>query len=335
MKIVTRFAGLELQSPFVAGASPLAADLDTAAALAEAGVGALVVHSLFEEELRAEGQAIFEHLDAYGESFGEATSFLPPAATEALGPDEYLEHVRRLVARVPVPVFGSLNGTTRGGWLEHATRIEEAGAAGLELNVYDLITDLEREAGAVENDLVALVEEVRRKVRIPLVVKLSPFFTALPNLARRLGVAGADGLVLFNRFYQPDIDPDELEVEPSLQLSDPSELRLRLRWLAVLSGRVDADLAVSGGVHHVDDAIKALLAGAHAVQMVSALLRNGPNYVTHMVEGLLAWMDEREYEDLAALRGAMDLTRCPDPRAYERANYIKVLRSWSPDAATT
>jgi len=333
VRIATRFVGLELQSPFVAGAGPLADDLDTAAALAEAGVGAIVVHSLFEEELVAEELALERELGEHGESFGEATSFLPPQALAALGPEDYLEHLARLVERVPVPVFGSLNGTTRGGWLSYAARIEEAGAAGLELNVYDLASDPERDAAAVESELAALVEDLRRRVRIPLVVKLSPFFTALPNLARRLARAGADGLVLFNRFYQPDIEPDELVVQPSLHLSDSSELLLRLRWTAILSGRVDADLALSGGVHHVDDALKALLAGARTVQMVSALLRNGPAHVNRMIGGLLAWMDEHGYEDLGALRGAMDLSRCPDPHAWERANYIKVLRSWAPEAS--
>jgi dihydroorotate dehydrogenase (fumarate) len=229
---------------------------------------------------------------------------------------------------VAVPVIGSLNGTTLGGWIEHARLIEEAGADALELNLYSVSTDPAETASAIEERTVELCCAVKAQVGIPVAVKLSPFYTSLPNLARRLDESGMDGLVLFNRFYQPDIDVDELAVQHSLRLSDSSELLPRLRWLAVLSGRVDASLAVTGGVHTAVDAVKAIMCGAHAVQMVSALLMHGPGRLARVHEELVAWLEEHEYESVEQMRGSMDLTRCPNPRAFERANYVQVIQSW-------
>jgi dihydroorotate dehydrogenase (fumarate) len=244
-----------------------------------------------------------------------------------LGPEAYLDQVRRIKEAVRVPVIASLNGTTPGGWLSYAKLIEQAGADALELNVYELVTDMEQTSQHVEAKTVAMVDEVVRSVKIPVAVKLSPYYSALAHLARQLDHAGAAGLVLFNRFYQPDVDPENLEVL-RVNLSDPSELLLRLRWLAILSGRVNASLAVTGGVHSGLDAVKAVMTGADAVQMTSALLRHGPEHLTTVLGDMTLWMQEHEYKSIRQMRGCMSLKRCPDTHAYERANYVQVLQSW-------
>ena len=327
MDLRTTYLGLKLANPLIVGASPLVGDLDAARRLEDAGAAALVMHSLFEEQLASEQLATAAAIDTPAESFAEATSYFPTLPDFKLGPEQYLTRLGQVKQAVGIPVFGSLNGTTRGGWLEYARLIEQAGADALELNTYDLAVDLETDGAAIEDRLVALVEAVRASIKIPLAVKLSPFYTALPNLARRLIAAGADGLVLFNRFYQPDIDVEQLEVM-RLNLSDPSELLLRLHWLALLSGRIDTSLAATGGAHSSLDVIKAVMAGADAVQMVSALLKNGPEHLTAVRQHISAWMEEHEYASLTQMQGSMDLTRCPDPKAYQRANYIQLLESW-------
>ncbi|MEQ1891184.1 MAG: dihydroorotate dehydrogenase-like protein [Planctomycetota bacterium] len=328
MDLTTQYCGLTLAHPFVAGASPLVDDLALVDRLAEAGAAAIVMHSLFEEQIRGEALARERYHDAHAHSHAEAGSYLPAPDEFRLGPDQYLERLRQIKARVDVPVIGSLNGTTTGTWLAHARWMEAAGADALELNLYDLVTDIDLSSQAVEERARQVVREVCASVKIPVAVKLSPFYTALPRFASSLVAAGARGLVLFNRFYQADIDPEALEVVRSLRLSERGELLLRLRWLAVLSGRVNTSLAASGGVHDGLDAVKALMAGADCVQLVSALLRHGPEHLARVHSELCTWLDGHEYESLAQLRGSMNLTRCPDPRAFERANYVQVLQSW-------
>jgi len=286
------------------------------------------MRSLFEEQLVLEQLAVLQHVDAHEGASAEARTYLPPLGEFHLGPEQYLEQLQRIKRAVGVPVIGSLNGYSSGGWLAFARQIEAAGADALELNVYFLATDPAEDSAAVERRTLEMVREVKAGLRIPVAVKLSPFYSALAHFAQRLDAAGADGLVLFNRFYQPDIDVEELAVVRRLQLSDSSELPLRLRWLAILSGRVAASLAASGGVHTGLDAIKAVMTGAHAVQMVSALLRHGPAQLARARSEMTEWMEEHGYESLRQMQGSMSLERCPDPRAYERANYVEILRSW-------
>ncbi len=328
MDLSTTYLGLELPHPFVSGASPLADDLDTVRRLEDAGAAAIVMRSLFEEQLVQEQVATDWHMEAPADSFAEALSYLPDPETFQLGPGEYLEHLARIKEAVAIPVIGSLNGTTLGGWLEYARLIEEAGADALELNVYRLAADPDESGEAIERQTMDMVRAVRAGIEIPLAVKLSPFYTALANFARRLDESGADGLVLFNRFYQADVDPEELEAVRTLQLSNSSELLLRLRWLAILSGRLQLSLASSGGVHTPLDAVKATLCGADAVQVVSTLLRNGPGHLTMLRDGLAGWLTDHEYESLDQMKGSMNLERCPDAEAYERANYMHILQGY-------
>ena len=328
MDLSTTYLGFELPHPLIAGAGPMADDLDTVRCLEDAGVAAIVMRSLFEEQIALEEDTTFAVTEAHGWSHGEAGSYFPPADAFALGPDEYLEHLRRIKSAVRVPVIGSLNGCTPGGWLRYARLMQDAGADALELNVYALATDAWEDARTVEDRTIEMVREVRASVRIPVAVKLSPFYTAFANFAQRLDEAGPAGLVLFNRFWQPGIDVEELEVRRELHLSDSSELPLRLRWLAILSGNVRATLAVTGGVHTVLDVIQAVMAGAHGVQMVSALLHHGPNHVSALRRELTQWLEEHEYGSLREMRGSMSMRSCPDPQAYERANYMLVLQSW-------
>jgi dihydroorotate dehydrogenase (fumarate) len=310
------------------GASPLVDDLDAVRQLEDAGAAAIVMHSLFEEQIVGEQIGTHRAIESHAESFPEALTYLPRPDEFVLGPDDYLEQIVAVKAAVDVPVIASLNGATLGGWLEYAELMQEAGADALELNIYDVATDPDESAGAMEERIEKIVERVKAAVTIPIALKLAPFYTCFANLARRLDRAGADGLVLFNRFYQPDLDVEELEVAHALRLSDSSELLLRLRWLAIVSGRVDCSLAVTGGVHTALDAVKAVMCGAHAVQMVSALLQHGPGYLGKVRADLEAWLEEYEYDSLQQMQGSMSLERCPDPRAYERANYIHVLQSW-------
>jgi dihydroorotate dehydrogenase (fumarate) len=328
MDLSTTYMGFRLPHPFMPGASPLVDDLDTVRRLEDAGAAAIVMHSLFEEQIAREQISTFLHTETHGESFAEALSYFPAPDRFALGPEEYLEHLARIKSAVRVPVIASLNGSTLGGWLDYARHMQQAGADALEINLYMLATDPEATAEEIEERGVNIVRELKRALYIPVAVKLSPFYTSFAHVATRLDAAGADALVLFNRFYQPDIDPEDLQVTRSLHLSDSSELPLRLRWLAVLSGRVSASLAVTGGVHTALDAVKAVMTGAHAVQMVSALLRRGPGYLRAVRAEMEAWMEAHEYESLAQMRGSMNLLVCPDPHAYERANYMLMLQSW-------
>jgi dihydroorotate dehydrogenase (fumarate) len=328
MDLSTTYLGFRLPHPFMPGASPLVDDLDTVRRLEDAGAAAIVMHSLFEEQISREQVAVARYLDAPSESFAEALTYLPSPEAFALGPEEYLEHIHKLKATVSIPVIASLNGATDGGWLGYARLMENAGADALELNVYALATDFTESGEMLERRTLHMLEAVKHSIGIPVAVKLSPFYTSLAYFARRLAERGADGLVIFNRFYQPDIDVETLEVAPTLRLSDSSELLLRLRWLAILSGRVETTLAVTGGVHTALDAVKAIMAGADAVQLVSTLLRHGPDQLATLRRDVALWLEEHEYESLAQMKGSMNLLRCPNPAAHERANYMTILQSW-------
>jgi len=327
MNLASTYMGFDLPHPLIPGASPLVDDLDRVRRLEDAGAPMIVMHSLFEEQITSEQLAMNRSMEAGVDSFAEALSYLPELGDFALGTHEYLEHVRKIKAAVSVPVIGSLNGTTEGGWLEYARLIAEAGADGLELNLYELATDLDETGDQVEARSLEVVRTVRQAVGIPLAVKLSPFYSSIANFAAKLDRLGVDAILLFNRFYQPDIDVEQLEVL-RVNLSSPSELLLRLRWLAVLSGRVRPSLGATGGVHTAIDAVKAVMAGAHGVQMVSALLQRGPEHLRQVRDDLAHWLEVHEYESLAQMQGSMNLLRCDNPKMYERANYMKILSSW-------
>jgi len=327
MDLTTPYLGLTLRSPLMPGASPLVDDLDAVRRLEDAGAGAIVMHSLFEEQLVSEQLSAYMATEAHDDSYGEALSYLPEPDEFHLGPDSYLKQIEQIKASVEIPVIASLNGATPGGWLLYARQIAEAGADAMELNIYDLALDDTQDAAAIEKRVVDIVRELKQAVEIPIAVKLSPFYTSVAQLAKRLCTNGADGLVLFNRLYQPDINIEDLEmlrVNP-VGLGD---LPLRLRWLGALHGQCDCSLAASGGITTAGEAIKALMAGADVVQMVSALLLNGPQYIATVERRLVDWMAEHEYNSLDELRGSMSLQRCPDPTAYQRANYMKTLLSW-------
>ncbi|HMK72357.1 MAG TPA: dihydroorotate dehydrogenase-like protein [Myxococcaceae bacterium] len=328
MDLSVDYLGLKLAHPFMPGASPLGDELRTVRALEDAGAAAIVMRSLFEEQLAQEQMLAHQATDYSREMFPEARSFFPEPEEYRLGPDAYLEQLRRVKAAVDIPVIGSLNGTTRAGWIEHARLIEEAGADALELNVFAVASDAELEGALLEQRSLELVRAVKETVRIPVAVKLSPFYTSLPHFARALEQSGADGLVLFNRLFQPEIDVEALDVKRELHLSDSSELPLRLRWLAILSPQLRLPLAVSGGIHGVLDALRALMAGATVVQLVSALLRHGPEQLARLRGEVVRWMEDHEYASIEQLRGSMSLAACPDPSAYQRANYIYLLQSW-------
>jgi dihydroorotate dehydrogenase (fumarate) len=328
MDLSTTYLGLQLPHPLMPGASPLVDNLDMVRRLEDAGAAALVMHSLFEEQIVGEQLVTHYSMETYKESYAEALTYFPQLDTFALGPQEYLEKIRRIKEAVAVPVIASLNGVTLGGWLEYAELMEQAGADAIELNVYYVATDPDESSADVEQRVLDIARAVKESVRIPVAVKLSAYYSALAHFARQLDDIGVDGLVLFNRFYEPDIDIDELEVKRALQLSDSTVLMLRLHWLAILSGRIRASLAVTGGVQTARDAIKAIMAGADAVQMVAALLRNGPEYLRLVRSEMEAWMAEHEYESLQQMHGSMSLLRCPDPKSYERGNYVQVLQTW-------
>ena len=326
--LTTRWLGFSLPSPIVIGASPLSDDIETLAACVEAGAGAVVMRSIFEEQIVAEQIAAFHYLDSHVDRDAEARTFLPDSRVLALGPEPYVRQLARLRQRLAVPVLASLNGVTPGGWVDLAARLAGAGASALELNLYEVATDPNEDAAHLERRHLQTVEFVVAAARVPVSVKLSPFYSSLPSFVRRLGEAGAAGVVVFNRFYQPDIDLEHLEVMPKLALSTSAELPLRLHALAILSNRTQIDLALTGGVHSGIDAAKAILCGAHAVQMVSHVLHNGPGAVATVLDELRAQLDTMGYRDLEEARGVMDLERSPDPHAWERLNYIKLLSGW-------
>jgi len=328
MDLTTRYLGLTLKHPFVLGASPLTGKLDNARRLEDAGCAAITMHSLFEEQIAYAMSGTIPELNRAVPEFSGSLGHLPPPEEFPLRPDEYLEQIRRIKAAVSVPVIGSLNGFGADGWLRYGPLMEEAGADALELNVYYLSTGLQDSPESIERQIETLVRSLKSMVHIPLAVKLAPFYTAFASLAARLAAAGADGLVLFNRFYQPDIDVDTLEALPNLRLSTSEELLLRLRWLAILSERVNVSLAATGGVHTALDGIKALLSGAHVVQMVSAVLQHGPQQFQVMEQGLRQWMARHHHESVEAFRGQANLTRCTNPAYFERTAYLRILQTW-------
>jgi dihydroorotate dehydrogenase (fumarate) len=326
--LTTTYLGLHLKNPLVASASPLSKKLETVQRIEDAGAAALVMYSLFEEQINHDSYELDHYLERGTHSFAEALSYLPDIGNYNLGPEPYLEHLHKIKQKLSIPVIGSLNGISTGGWIEYAHRIEEAGADALELNIYYLPSDPDLTAAELEDDYVQLVKDIRAKVKLPIAVKLSPYFTALPNLAKRIVKAGADGLVLFNRFYQPDFDLEELEVVPHLVLSKSYEMRLPLRWIAILYGRVQADFALTSGVHTAEDVIKAMMAGANVAMMASTLLENGVGRLMHILNDLEEWMIEHEYESIEQMRGSMSQQAVTEPAAFERANYIKALTTF-------
>jgi len=325
MDLSTTYLGLRLPHPLIVGAGPLGDELDRVRALEDAGASLIVLRSLYEEEITGEQMDAFFNYESYSESFAEAANFAPEPAL-ALGPDEYLEHLRKIKNAVAIPVMASLNGVTPGGWLSFARQIEQAGADGLELHMFHAASDVSISGAEVERQFVEILSEVKRSVRIPVAVKLAPLFTAFAHFAKQLDAAGADGLVVFTRFGRADIDVNELEIVRSTPLSDSADLLIRLRGAAALSGRIKASIAITGGIHTGLDVIKSTMAGAHATQMVSALLRNGPNHVRRVRDEVEAWMVEHEWPSLGEMRGNMSLGKIPDPAAYERANFRMALR---------
>ncbi|WP_420917238.1 dihydroorotate dehydrogenase-like protein [Dictyobacter halimunensis] len=324
----TTYLGLPLQNPLVASASPLSRKLSTARQLEDAGAAAIVMYSLFEEQITYESHQLDHYLNHGTDTYAEALSYFPDLEHYNIGPDRYLEHLSRLKTALSIPVIGSLNGVSSGGWIEYARLIEQAGADALELNIYYLPTDLSLSSSEVEDTYVRLVRDIRAMVQLPIAVKLSPYFTALPQFARRLVEAGANGLVLFNRFYQPDLDLENLQVVPNLELSSSHELRLPLRWIALLYGRIQTDFALTSGVHSAQDVLKAMMAGANVAMMASTLLANGIEQLTRIRTDMQWWMDEHEYPSLDLMRGSMSQQAVAEPAAFERANYLRVLDSF-------
>ena len=328
MDLTTKYLGLTLRSPLVPAASPLSLELDNLKQMEAVGAGAVILESLFEEQLRADRAELAERLEQGTESFAEALSYFPEPAEFKLGPETYLEQIAEAKRALKIPVIASLNGSTLGGWTDYARQIEGAGADALELNIYAIPTDPDTTAAEVEDNYVKIVRSVKEQIAIPVAVKLSPFFTNFANVAKRLDEAGADGLVLFNRFYQPDIDLQNLEVVPNILLSTPMAMRLPLRWIAILYGRVKADLAATSGVQRATDALKMLMAGAAVTTMASALLRHGIKHLATVESEIRQWMEEHEYESVEQMRGSMSQRNCPDPSSFERAQYMKAISSF-------
>lgn len=329
MDLRTTYLGLTLKNPLVPSSSPLSRDLTLLRQLEDAGAAAVVLHSLFEEEINAAGRTLDRYLTEGTESYAEALSYFPEAVSyRGGGPDGYLEHLYEATRALEVPVIASLNGISAGGWTGYAREIEAAGADALELNIYFLPTNPDLGGAEVEQIYLDVLRDVKAAVDIPVAMKLSPYFSAMANMADRLANEGADGLVLFNRFYQPDLDLDKLEVVPNLTLSTSNDLRLPLRWVAILYGRIQADLALTGGVHTAEDALKGLAAGAAVTMMASALLKRGPERLGEILTDIVHWLILNEYESVAQLQGSLSQINCPAPTAFERANYMKVVGSY-------
>lgn len=328
MDMTTDYLGLKLKNPLIASASPLSDDIDNYLRLEDAGASAVVQNSLFEEQITNE---IHEsgHFQTFGtESFAESLSYFPKPTDFRLGPDEYCKQIQLAKKRVKIPVIASLNGRTPGGWTKYAKDIEQAGADALELNIYFLATNVNENSAKIESDYLEILRLIKGEVRIPVAVKLSPYFSAMANMAQRLDQAGANGLVLFNRFYQPDIDLENLEIVPNVLLSNPHEMRLPLRWIAILFGHVKADMAATTGVHGAEDVIKMMMVGAKAVMLCSVLLRKGISHISKINSEMIEWMQKHEYSSIKQMQGSMSQKRCTDPELFERANYMKVLKSY-------
>jgi dihydroorotate dehydrogenase (fumarate) len=331
MDLSTCYLGLKLKSPLVPSAcQALTNELDHIKKMEDAGAGAIVLYSLFEEQLKRDAHELDRHTSEFYDSFSEATSFFPEPDQYLLGPDEYLEHIVNAKKTVDIPIIASLNGSTSGGWTKFARQIQDAGADALELNIYSVPVDSDRPGSAIEEDCLAIFKEVRKKISIPIAVKLSPFFTNLSHFAKRLDEAGADALVLFNRFYQPDIDLEELRTKPEINLSSPLTMRLPLRWAALLYGRITADIAITSGIHKGEDALKALMAGAKVTMLCSSILRYGIGHISVVQKGMEEWLDSHGYDDIETLQGSMSQARCEDPANYERVQYVNSLHLFRP-----
>jgi dihydroorotate dehydrogenase (fumarate) len=330
--LTTTYLGLQLKNPLVISASPLSKRVDTVRRMEEGGAAAVVLYSLFEEQITHESHALDYYLTRGTDSYAESLSYFPDLEHYNVGPHEYLEHVRKVKNAVDIPVIGSLNGVSSGGWVEYAHMIEQAGADALELNIYYLPTDPFLSSAELEEVYLTLLRDVRAQVRLPIALKLSPFFSALPYMARRFVDAGANGLVLFNRFYQPDFDLEHLEVVPSLELSSSADLRLPLRWIAMLYGRIAADFALTSGVHTGQDVLKAMMAGANVAMVASELLARGLPRIGQILNEMTGWMEEREYESVEQMRGSMSQHAVAEPAAFERANYMRALTSYDRQA---
>lgn len=329
----TTYLGMELKHPIMPSASPLSRSTDTIRRLEDHGAAAVVMHSLFEEQITLESEQLDHYLSYFTDAFAEALSWYPEQQDYQIGPEEYLDNIRRAKEAVDIPIIGSLNGISTGGWVSYAREIEQAGADALELNVYYIPTDPEMNGTEVERLTVDVLTAVKKNISLPVAVKLGPYYSSFAHLASELVGAGADGLVLFNRFYQPDLDLEAFEVVPSLTLSTSTELRLPLRWVAILHGRLPVDIAITSGVHTHVDVLKGLMAGASVTMMASELLANGVERIQTILDEVVGWMEEHEYESVAQMQGSMSQQNAPDPAAFERANYMKVLQSWQPDPA--
>jgi dihydroorotate dehydrogenase (fumarate) len=326
----TQYLGLKLANPLVVSASPLCKEIMNLRQMEDAGAAAIVLHSLFEEQINIESNELDRFLWDGSDLSAESTTIFPDLGDYNIGPDGYLEHIRQAKQAVSIPVIASLNGVSRGGWVSYARDMQQAGADAIELNVYFIPADPESGSDEIEKLYIDLVTEIRQTVSIPVAVKVGSYFSAFANMAQRLEAAGANGIVIFNRFYQPDFDLDALEVKPSLTLSSSSELLLRLHWAAILYGNIHADIAITGGVHTVEDVVKSMMAGARVTMLTSALLQNGIGYLRPLRNQLEAWLEKREYESVQQMQGSMSQQNVPNPKAYQRANYMKVLSSYTP-----
>jgi dihydroorotate dehydrogenase (fumarate) len=331
MDLTTTYLGLNLKNPLVPSSSPLTRELSKLKQMEDAGAAAVVLYSLFEEQVNQESHTLDHYLTQGVESFAEALTYFPEASEYQSSPCEYLEHIRRAKEAMDIPIIASLNGVSTGGWIGYARDIEQAGADALELNVYYLPTDIHLGSGEVEQIYLDILRDVKATISIPVTMKLSPYFSAIANMAHRLSEAGADGLVLFNRFYQPDLDLENLAVVPNLRLSNSDELRLPLRWIAILYGRIHSDLALTTGIHTTTDVLKAVAAGAAITMVASELMQHGINRLKLLLAGVESWLDENEYDSLAELKGSLSQLHCAEPAAFERANYMRVLSSYAPD----
>ncbi|MCU0344058.1 MAG: dihydroorotate dehydrogenase-like protein [Ignavibacterium sp.] len=328
MDITTTYLGMKLKSPIVSSAGPLSEKIANIREMEDAGAGAVVLYSIFEEQIEHEQLELHHHTSMHSESFAEATSYLPEPFEFKLGPDEYLNHIRKAKESVDIPIIASLNGKSIGGWTDYAKKMEQAGADALELNIYLLPTDVSKSGSEVEKTYIEIVKAVKSTVKIPFAVKMHPFFSSTSNMAKELSNAGASGLVMFNRFYQPDIDLETLDVVPNVILSTPMAMRLPLRWIAMMYGKVNADLAATSGIYSAEDVLKMVMAGAKVTQMLSALLKFGIGHIADVTTNLKAWMEEKEYESIEQMRGSMSYMNVDDPAKFERANYMKVLNSY-------
>ncbi|MFN6535705.1 MAG: dihydroorotate dehydrogenase-like protein [Nostoc sp. EkiNYC01] len=335
MDLTTTYMGLKLRSPLVPSASPLSEDIDNIQRMEDAGAAAVVMHSLFEEQLRLESYELHHHLTQGTESFSEALTYFPDSMSFRVGPETYLEHIYKAKQKVSIPIIASLNGSSVGGWTNYAKQIQQAKADALELNIYYVPTDFELTSNEIEQTYIDILRAVKAVVTIPVAVKISPYFTNMANMAKRLDKAGADALVLFNRFYQPDINLNLLEVEPNVLLSTPQSMRLPLRWIAILYGQIHADLAATSGIHRGDDALKMLMAGAKITMLCSVLLRHGINHIRVIEQEIREWMQKHEYESVRQMQGSMSQKHCPNPSAFERAQYMRSLATYKPEWKAT